>query len=76
MIMGSPGDQVIFYTDGITEAKNPAGELFGVARLDAALTRCNPDAQHIVQRVLDEVERFSEGRPPDDDRTVLVAKIR
>jgi len=69
------GDQIIFYTDGITEALNPAGEQFGVERLDVVLSQCQPDAQSIVQRVLEEVDRFAAGRPADDDRTVLVAMI-
>ena len=44
-----PGDQIVFYTDGITEATNPAGEMFGLDRLDEALENCHlvavrPDA--------------------------------
>lgn len=70
-----PGDQVIFYTDGITEAHNPAGDLFGVQRLDEALSRCQPDAQAIIDHVLAEVDRFAAGRAADDDRTLVVAKI-
>ena len=36
-----PGDQIIFYTDGITEAGNPEGKLFGTDRLDHLLENCS-----------------------------------
>jgi sigma-B regulation protein RsbU (phosphoserine phosphatase) len=70
------GDQIIFYTDGITEAMNPAHELFGPERLDSVLENCHIQANDIIQRLLDAVDEFTESQPPDDDRTVLVAKIR
>jgi sigma-B regulation protein RsbU (phosphoserine phosphatase) len=70
-----PGDQIVFYTDGITEARNPAGELFGTERLDEALTTCGPDATVVLNAVLASVEQFVAGYPADDDRTLLVASI-
>ncbi len=72
----SPGDQIIFYTDGITEAMNPAGELFGLERLDQVLEDCSQDADELISAVLKAVDIFGSGRPPDDDRTILIAKIR
>ena len=38
------GDQIIFYTDGITEAHDPSGQLFGTARLDEVLEQCSLEA--------------------------------
>jgi sigma-B regulation protein RsbU (phosphoserine phosphatase) len=70
-----PGDQIIFYTDGITEAMNPKGEMFGPARLDDVLSNCTLYASGLIQRLLESVDHFTEGHPADDDRTVLVAKI-
>jgi sigma-B regulation protein RsbU (phosphoserine phosphatase) len=70
-----PGDQVVFYTDGITEAENPEGKLFGVERLDEVLKCTRGDAEEIVQEVLAAVERFTAGAPPGDDRTLLVARV-
>ncbi|MHC4092460.1 MAG: PP2C family protein-serine/threonine phosphatase, partial [Planctomycetota bacterium] len=69
------GDQIFFYTDGITEAVNPAGEAFGTQRLDHVLTDCRVDATSLINAVLDAVAGFTAGRPADDDRTLLVAKI-
>ena len=71
----APADQIVFYTDGITEAASPGGEFFGVDRLDASLGKCQGEAQAIIQRVLDDLEAFTAGQPADDDRTLLVAKI-
>ena len=45
-----PGDQVVFYTDGITEARNPAGELFGTNRLDEALKACGTERRDGARR--------------------------
>jgi sigma-B regulation protein RsbU (phosphoserine phosphatase) len=70
-----PGDQIVFYTDGITEAANPAGEMFGLGRLDEVLQDCKHDASDLLGAVLNAVEGFTNGRPLADDRTVLVAKI-
>jgi sigma-B regulation protein RsbU (phosphoserine phosphatase) len=70
-----PGDQIIFYTDGITEAMNPEGKLFGLSRLDAAIADCNLYASGLIKSVLEAVDRFSQGRLADDDRTLLTAKI-
>ena len=70
------GDQVILYTDGITEAFNDNDQLFGTERLDAVLEHCGIDAHALIETVLESVERFTEGRPADDDRTLLVLKVR
>lgn len=70
-----PGDQVIFYTDGITDARNPTGEMFGLHRLDQVLGGCPHVASDLLNTVLHAVEHFTAGRPADDDRTLLVAKI-
>ena len=68
-----PGDLLLFYTDGITEARSPAGEFFRVDRLDQLL--CNlPDpitADAAVQRIADAVARFAPAGAPADDQTVV-----
>lgn len=70
-----PGDQLILFTDGITESRNPAGEMFGVARLDAVLRECHQGASDIIDAVLRELETFTAGQPAADDRTLLVARV-
>jgi len=70
-----PGDQLVLYTDGITEAQNPKGQMFGLDRLDLVLENCSVTASDLLKSVLEAVDEFTEGRPAHDDRTVLVAKI-
>jgi sigma-B regulation protein RsbU (phosphoserine phosphatase) len=70
-----PGDQIVFYTDGVTEAVNAAGEQFGLTRLDHVLANCAVGAGDLLKDVLRELDAFTAGGPPADDRTVLVAKI-
>ena len=72
----TPGDQVVLYTDGITEAFNDADELYDVTRLDAVLANCGIDASALIASVLESVEAFTAGRPADDDRTLVVLKVR
>lgn len=69
------GDQIIFYTDGITEAHSLEGELFGTARLDAELETCTLQAASLLRAVLAAVSYFTAGRPADDDRTLIVARV-
>jgi sigma-B regulation protein RsbU (phosphoserine phosphatase) len=71
----SPGDQLLLYTDGVTDALNARGEEFGFPRLQAAL-RDRPAGQ--AAEVLEALERslqaFTEGLAPFDDVTLVVAK--
>jgi sigma-B regulation protein RsbU (phosphoserine phosphatase) len=69
------GDQIIFYTDGIVEATNSAGEMFGVERLDRVLSQCREEASELLGAVLAALEEFTAGQPPVDDQTLLVAKV-
>ena len=50
-----PGDSLVLFTDGISEARAPGGEFFGEAGLERALTRLPPctDARSIVQAICD-----------------------
>lgn len=70
-----PGDTIVFYTDGITEARNERNDLFETHRLDAAIATSDRDATDVLDAVLEAVDEFADGRPADDDRTVLVAKV-
>ncbi|HZW32804.1 MAG TPA: SpoIIE family protein phosphatase, partial [Isosphaeraceae bacterium] len=70
-----PGHVLAFYTDGITEATDAGGVQFGVTRLDAVLGRCDLDAPGIVAAVIEALDRFTGGAPPEDDRTLLIAKV-
>ena len=70
-----PGDQIVYYTDGITEATSPADEMFGVPRLDGILGQCRNEPADIVSAILGAVEEFTLGLAATDDRTVVAAKV-
>jgi sigma-B regulation protein RsbU (phosphoserine phosphatase) len=70
-----PGDELVLYTDGITEAHNEVGEMFGLSRLDKVLENCAVGAPVLLQSVLDALREFTGKQPPHDDRTLLIAKI-
>jgi sigma-B regulation protein RsbU (phosphoserine phosphatase) len=68
----SPGDAVVLYTDGVTEARR-GGEFFGEARLEALLaTLEGQDAAGIATRISDEVLGFQGGYASDDIAVVVI----
>lgn len=75
-----PGDVLLLYTDGITEAmapRNAAGsrELFGTSRLDEVLLHCGqPSATQWIEKVRKSVAKFSENAPPSDDQTLIAIR--
>jgi len=72
----APGDVIVLYTDGITEAMDRDGELFGDAALARVLaSHCRLDAAGIRERVLREVKAFVGDAEPHDDMTMVVLKV-
>ncbi len=69
-----PGDVILLYTDGITEAERD-DEYFGVEKLlDIVRTNISKNSDEIVDEVLRQVATFSEGSPQSDDRTIIVIR--
>ncbi|QXE91769.1 SpoIIE family protein phosphatase [Geomonas subterranea] len=70
------GDLLLLYTDGITEAQNHAGELFGVQRLKGVLAREHrkPSAA-IIDAVLDALRAFAGSASFEDDISMLLLKF-
>ena len=70
------GDAVAFYTDGLTEARSPANELFGMARLESAFERCRGHSlDETLKAVWEDVAAFRGSVSPSDDATLLLARI-
>lgn len=69
------GDRLVLYTDGITEAANRAGEMFGVERLDNLVGSCDLTAQETVDHILKALHVHDEGQPPSDDRTLMIIDV-
>lgn len=70
-----PGDRLVFYTDGIIEAANAYGELFGTDRLDFVVGDCRDDVQGALEKLLAAIAAFTGGHTASDDRTLIVADI-
>jgi len=71
-----PGDRLCFYTDGVVEARNEIGELFGEARLKDCLLECGrePTAE-LLQRVLAHQLEFRGTQPLGDDVTLMIGEL-
>lgn len=65
-----PGDSILFYTDGLTEARNEGGEEYGEDRLDAILSVYGSlHAKTIIRKIQSSLENFIGQEKPDDDIT-------
>ncbi|HCN04476.1 MAG TPA: hypothetical protein DIS79_02565 [Bacteroidetes bacterium] len=72
-----PGDLLVLYTDGITEAQDRAGKLYGEERLKEIISRHHDESPgDLVRRVLDDVQKFSTGGAYSDDKTIIVVRRR
>lgn len=70
-----PGDQLFLYTDGVTEAENPAGELYGEERLRGCLDRLAPrPLESFLGEVKADVDAFAGGADQFDDITMLLLR--
>lgn len=73
----NPGDVVVIYTDGVTEAVNADNEMFSDERLEELVKQSvSLSAEQIKQRILDEVISFTSGLPQGDDITLIVLKMK
>lgn len=71
-----PGATVALYTDGLTEARDPAGTLFGLERLERSLERCQAlPIRETLDGVWDDIAAFRGGGAPTDDATLLLARL-
>lgn len=72
----APGDELVIYTDGVIEARNAAGDEFGTDRLlDVVRAQRGRTVDEAVAAVQDTVRAFC-GGPPEDDVTILLARVR
>jgi sigma-B regulation protein RsbU (phosphoserine phosphatase) len=66
------GDTLLLYTDGVTEAHDPNGKLFGMNRLkEVLLKQSKPSPEPILQ----EIVSFSQGAPQHDDIAILLLHV-
>jgi len=71
------GDLLAFFSDGLVEAMNPELHEFGARHL-ANLLRDNRSRplREMIDMLFGEIARFEEGRPPRDDQTLVLARVR
>jgi phosphoserine phosphatase RsbU/P len=71
-----PGDLIVFFSDGIVDAINSAGEMFGDERLKQLLeSQHHPTAQSTVDDILKAVTDFQAGTDHFDDETIVVLRV-
>jgi len=67
-----PGDRVLFYTDGVTERVDRQGHMYDFHRLAAVLSGADSlSPPQLIDRVVDDLERFADGQEPEDDLTLV-----
>lgn len=68
-------ETLVLYTDGITEARNPEGEMFGVERIEESLRTCSGAPECAVRSIGGALLAFESGVRPADDQTMLVLQL-
>lgn len=69
------GDTLVLFTDGLTEARSPSGEEFGIQRLTEVIDGCrSAPVGEIQSTIMAAVSEFTGGQEPDDDRTLLIIR--
>ena len=76
-IQSKPGDVFVFFSDGILDASNRAGELFGRTQVEKIVSECSENsAESIVSSLFKAVAEYASGMDPFDDQTVVAIKVQ
>jgi serine phosphatase RsbU (regulator of sigma subunit)/pSer/pThr/pTyr-binding forkhead associated (FHA) protein len=67
----NPGETVVIVTDGVDEALNPEGDLYGKQRVIEFIKNSSPKADELGKALLADVRRHAAGRPQNDDITIM-----
>lgn len=72
----APGDALVLFTDGVSEAANADDDLFTTARIETALATARPDttARRLAEGLADDVRVFVGATPQSDDIAILVVR--
>ncbi|MBI3472509.1 MAG: SpoIIE family protein phosphatase [Candidatus Solibacter usitatus] len=69
----APGDKIVIYSDGVSEAHGPSGEFYGTDRLrDAIRANVAASCEELQFAILDDVRTFTQGAPQADDVTLVI----
>jgi phosphoserine phosphatase RsbU/P len=76
-VSAEPGDAIVFISDGILDAENAAGEMYGQDRLATLLcSHREQPAARIADAILADVAQFQGGHDRFDDETIIVLRVR
>lgn len=70
-----PGQSVVMYTDGITEAFGEDGSMFGMEGIENALTHCSGMPECVVESITTALRTHEGARKPSDDQTLVVLRL-
>ena len=72
----SPGDSLVLYTDGVTEALGPDGSEYGAQRLAQLIENCaSQSSRELVQKCIDDLLEFRASSQKLDDQTLMVLRF-
>jgi serine phosphatase RsbU (regulator of sigma subunit) len=75
-VVPGAGATLAFYTDGLTEARDPGGALYGLERLEQSLERCRSEAvRDTLENVWGDIATFRGDSAPTDDATLLLVRL-
>jgi sigma-B regulation protein RsbU (phosphoserine phosphatase) len=66
-----PGQTLLLYTDGVTDARDVDGKMFGVDGIERALAGCTGEPGRVVAAIADPLSRHGGGVRPGDDQTIV-----
>ena len=70
-----PGDVLVVYSDGLTEAENPDGEMLGEERVKEVIGReARSGAAHLEAKLLETIANFTQGYAQTDDITLVIVE--
>ena len=70
-----PGQTLVYYSDGITEALSPKGRMFGVQGIERSLTECTGEPDCVINHITDTLKEHEKGVRPNDDQTIVVMRV-
>ena len=77
VLPAASGDRLFIYTDGVTETRDPAGELFGDDRLRRVLDGgAGASLAQLKSAVLEALREHAGDGPPQDDVTIIAMEVR
>ena len=71
-----PNNKLFLYTDGVTEAQNKKGKMFGDERLKKVLSLSEGSSAEIIDNISHEISKFVKGAEQSDDTTMMVIEFK